>query len=269
MPLPDWYNIQQIARDCHRKNNIVRNGLPLMSIKKHRSSSVNPIFTKGRLLLAVSILMLVSAAALYSVNVHLSGESPTQSNSHPPLPDHVVTPLITSSQVVLVSPGSVSVGTIGSTFTIQVKVQNMDQFNGWDIRVYAAPWVINATSLSISGNDFAVNASSGSAFEIVHCVNGVGTGCTSSDGPGFVHSSYGNTAVLSGNGLLFTITYQVKGNAALSPLWYGYSPISLLNDLISSPSSGNGVQHTTLSGIYGIYPSAFAGGGGGSTARRD
>lgn len=212
--------------------------------------------------------MLLSGVALYSVNVRTVSESAASPASPPSPPSPVVSPLISSIPSVLVSPGSVSVGSVGSTFTVQVQVQSMAQFNGWDIQVYAAPWVINATSLSITGNDFAVNASSGSPFEIVHCVNGHGTGCTVSDGPGIVHSSYGNTAVLTGNGLLFTITYQVTGNAASSQLWFGYSPIDLLNDQISSPSLVYGVPHSTMPGAYGVFQ-LLATGGGGSIVRHD
>lgn len=234
--------------------------------KKHVGSRANPPLSKGRLLFAISMLILFSAAALYSVNLRAIGDSAAP--PAPPSPSPFPTPLITSSPMVIVTPSSVPGGTVGSTFTIQVKVQNMDQFNGWDIEVYGAPWVINATSLSITGNDFAVNASSGSAFEIVHCVNGRGTGCTPSDGDGIVHSSYGNTAVLTGNGLLFTITYQVIGNSAVSQTWYGYSPISLINDQILSPSSAYGVYHTSQSGTYGVFVMEGSGSGG-SSPRRD
>jgi len=212
--------------------------------------------------------MLLSAAALYSVSVRAAGESIAHRTSPPTLPSPAVTPLIASTPSVIVSPGSVSVGPVGSMFTIQVQVQSMAPFVGWDIKVYASPWVINATSLSISGNDFAVNASSGSPFEIVHCVNGQGTGCGASDGLGIVHSSYANSATLSGNGLLFTITYQITGNSATSQTWYGYSPINLLNDGISSPSSTIGVPHASLNGSYGVFQ-LLASGGGGSIARHD
>jgi hypothetical protein len=138
----------------------------------------------------------------------------------------------------------------------------MDQFNGWDIQVVSYTGVINATSLSISGNDFAVNASSGVSAELIHCVNGKGTGCISTDGSGIVHSAFGDTFPLTGNGLLFTITYKVTGNYNTCSC-YKYSPVQLLNDLISTPQSGNGVPHDSMSGSYGVLPPFLSGGGGG------
>ena len=137
----------------------------------------------------------------------------------------------------------------------------MSPFVGWDIQVYANNAVINATSLSISGNDFAVNATGGSAFEIEHCVNGHGTGCRSSDVPGIVHSVYQNSFTLpnngaGANGLLFTITYQVLGT--------GYSPIQLLSTGVNNPNGGLD-SYTVASGTYSIasYNVGAGGGGGG------
>lgn len=163
-----------------------------------------------------------------------------------------VTTAASSIGIVLVNPGTQGVLASGTAFTIQVKVNGMSQFNGWDIQIVTA-YVINATSLSIAGNIFATNTTGGSAFEIVHCVNGHGTGCTSSDGPGVVHSAFGDTAFTSGNGLLFTVTFQVLN---ISP----YSPIGIQNSLISS-SSPSGVPHADQSGTYGTLTTGGGGGG--------
>jgi hypothetical protein len=151
------------------------------------------------------------------------------------------------------TPEILSASVVGSIFTIQIQVLGMDQFNGWDIQVASDPATINATTLSISGNMFS--ASGGTAFEIVHCTNGKGSGCTSADGPGIVHSAYGNTAFASGSGLLFTITFQVVGRNPSSP-------ITIQNDLLSS-SSPSGVPHTTLSGSYWDLAMSPGGTGGG------
>ena len=215
-------------------------------------------------LFVLSVLAFLSVLSVNSLNAHTIPSSVV----HPSVTPSPTSPspLIASSPLVLANPGSVSVGSVGSTFAIQFQVQNMPQFNGWDIRVWTASEIINATSLSISGNDFAVNASSGTPLELVHCVNGHGTGCTSSDTSGWVHSSYVNQGIVSGSGLLFTITYQIVGNAASSILWFGYSPISIQNDVIAS--SGNNVYHTTISGTYGTQ--MFSGGiGGDSVPRHD
>ena len=139
---------------------------------------------------------------------------------------------------------------VGTTFTLQIIVSGMDSFNGWDIQVATDPAVLNATGLSITGNMF--ESLGGSAFEIVHCVNGKGTTCSSSDGPGIAHSAYANTAFASGNGLLFTITYQVVGGGP-------FAPLTIRNDLISS-SSPSGVPHFTESTYYGA-PLGEIGGG--------
>lgn len=151
--------------------------------------------------------------------------------------------------MIAVSPLSVSTQAVGTTFTIQVFVRGMGQFNGWDIQIVSDSAVINATSLDITGN--ILSSSGGSAVEITHCVNGQGSGCNGSDVKGIVHSAYGNTAFASGDGLLFTITYQVVTTLP-------YTAITVRNDLISS-SNPSGVPHTTLFGTYGV---ASVGGGG-------
>jgi hypothetical protein len=159
------------------------------------------------------------------------------------------------------TPEFTNATTIGSTFTLQIKVQAMDQFNGWDIQVASDPTVLNATSLSITGNTFDANATGGSAFEIIHCVNGKGTGCISSDKAGIVHSAYANTIPVSGSGLLFTIVYQVIGSNPNSPL-------TIQNDQLSS-SNPAGVPHNTLNGVYGGISSVTGGSGGGMRPRPD
>lgn len=250
--LPSWYSVEPFSQYTN-KNYLSREGIAAGRRKKNSKSTARAPVSKGRLFFAISMLVILSASAVYSINLQAARS---------PAPSHLPAPSLSSSTspTVLVSPGNVSALTLGSTLTIQIKVQNMDQFNGWDIQVDTYSPIINATSLSITGNDFAVNASSGSAFEIVHCVNGKGTGCISTDGPGVVHSAYGNTGILTGNGLLFTITYKVTSNPTTCScaLW---SPIALQNDLISSPSSGNGVPHISLSGSYGIYLISLGGGG--------
>ena len=141
------------------------------------------------------------------------------------------------------NPLTVSSQVVGSIFTIQIIVGGMDQFNTWDIQVVTDTSALNATGLSITGNMF--ESLGGSAFEPIHCVNGKGTGCTTSDGPGIVRSAYGNTAFASGDGLLFTITYQVVSG---SP----YSAFTIRNDQFGS-SSPAGVPHFTEYGYYGVH----------------
>jgi hypothetical protein len=133
----------------------------------------------------------------------------------------------------------------GATFTYQVKVANIDPFNGWDISVKTDPAVISPTSISVTGNMLAVNFSS-TVKELINCVNNVGTNCTASDGAGIAHS----LATVQGpvpmtkptSGLLFTITYTVVAS--------GSSTVHLFNDLLFNGSPFP-VPHTTSDGFYG------------------
>lgn len=171
-----------------------------------------------------------------------------------------INPQISGSPTVIVTPSSLLALPLGSTFTVQIQVQNMPQFNTWDIQVVADPNVINATGLSIAGNDFAVNASLGTPVEFIHCVNGAGSGCKTSDHVGVVHSQYGNSGLVSGNGLLFTITYVVTTSNSNY-----YSGILLQNDGIANGGgSGSGILHVSISGVYNNpNPVAFGSGGTG------
>src|SRR3989441_4559092 len=104
-----------------------------------------------------------------------------------------------------------------ATFTIQVKVANIDPFNAWDIAVKTDPTLgsFSPTSFSITPNLLAANFSS-TIKELVHCVNGVvvvaGTSCIPGiDGNGVAHSqiTIQGSVPMTGptSGLLFTITY--------------------------------------------------------------
>lgn len=144
-----------------------------------------------------------------------------------------------------ISPATQGPFAKGTTFTYQVKVANIDPFNGWDISVKTDPAVISPTSLSITGNMLAVNFSS-TVKELINCVNNVGTNCTASDGAGIAHS----LATVQGpvpmtkptSGLLLTITYTV-----VAP---GSSTVHLFNDLLFNGSPFP-VPHTSSDGLYG------------------
>jgi len=159
----------------------------------------------------------------------------------PRVPVSVATPV----GILYTSPESSPVLPVNSVFNLTIKVADMGEFNGWDIQVVTEP-VINAIKLSdyqVTPNTLIANTTGGIPFEITHCVNGVGTGCTPNDGPGIVHSAFGDTKSTSGSGFLFTITYNVTSN---SP----YSPIVIQDDSFSS-SSTTGVAHSTIEGAYG------------------
>jgi hypothetical protein len=151
-----------------------------------------------------------------------------------------------------ISPVEVTPQPVGSNFTIQVKVASIDQFNGWTVQVVYDQSVINATSLSVTGNILVTNTTGGLSFELVNCINGRGTGCCLTnacyplDGPGIADSSFSDTKKVSGSGLLFDVTFQVVSTKL-------YSPLTIENDLISN-GTRTGVVHTTASGSYGSAP---------------
>ncbi len=129
-----------------------------------------------------------------------------------------------------------------------VKVASIDPFNGWDILVQTDPAAINPSSFTITPNLLAANFTS-LVLELIHCVNGAGTGCTLSDGPGIVHSS----AVALGpppqtgpsSGLLFNITYTA-GTAT-------FSTVHILSEIISN-GTPTPVTVTVQDAVYGLPP---------------
>jgi hypothetical protein len=108
--------------------------------------------------------------------------------------------------------------------------------------------VISPQSLTITPNLLAANFST-AVFELINCINGAGTGCTTSDGPGIVHSAvtaFGPPPqTTSSSGTLFTITYKVIGGINLAQ-------IHPFNDIIVNGATGAPVDHTTLNGQYGV-----------------
>jgi Dockerin type I domain len=150
-----------------------------------------------------------------------------------------------------VTPASTASLPVGSTFSVQVRVSGMDQFNGWEIQVVSDQNIARPTSISTAGNTFLANTTGGIALELRNCVDGKGSGCrliscTPLDGPGIEDSAYGYTKPVSGSGLLFTVTFQVVSS--------GFSPITIQNDQFSSGGS-NFVPHTTTNGAYGSLSS--------------
>ncbi len=153
-----------------------------------------------------------------------------------------------------VSPASITSQPIGANITYQVKVANMDPFNGWDIMVSVTGTILTPRSLSITPNLLSANFSA-TVFELINCVNGGAgvtlgqpgnRGCTVADGPGIVHSA---AAVLGpppqggpSSGLLFTLGYRVAAT--------GTSLVHIFNDIISN-GTPTPVAHTTIDGVYG------------------
>src|SRR5712691_11630022 len=143
---------------------------------------------------------------------------------------------------------------VNTLFNVKIQVANIDPFNAWDISVQSDPTVISPNSLSITGNLLAINFST-TAFELINCNNGVGTGCIATDGAGIAHSAVTGFGpppqTTTSSGLLFTITYKVIGT--------GSSPIHIFNDVIANGATGESVPHFTVDGSYGlIVPSDYS-----------
>jgi hypothetical protein len=158
-----------------------------------------------------------------------------------------------ASGVVYILPQTVPLQSVGSSFTVQVQVAGMDQFDGWDILVRFDSSVINATSISIAGNIFDANTTGNLPLETYHCINGVNSKLSdcSGDGMGTVHSSvvyFTNPPppqLASGYGLLFTITYKIVGRGTYSPIQFQKIIITNPNPVVISPPQD---------GEYGIPP---------------
>jgi hypothetical protein len=154
----------------------------------------------------------------------------------------LATPSVHATGVLLISPSNRPAQAVGSTLSYQAEVFGMDQFNAWDIIVRTDPSVLTAISISVSNNMF------GSVFEVANCVEGVGSGCSIRDGAGVAHSAAASStgASMGGNGLLFTVTYRVKGS--------GYSFLTLPSGLDIIANSGATVSHSDSNGVYGNPP---------------
>ncbi len=139
---------------------------------------------------------------------------------------------------------------VGTVFTVKIQVASIDPFNAWDISVQTDNTVISPQSLDITGNLLAVNFTT-TVFPLINCINGVGTGCIATDGPGIAHSAVTGFGPPpqpgASSGLLFAITYKVVGTGA-------FSTIHLFNDVIANGATGLAVPHTSVDGLYGAKP---------------
>jgi hypothetical protein len=150
----------------------------------------------------------------------------------------------TTSNLLYISPSQQGPFLQGASVTYQVKVANMSTFNTWDIHVKTNPFALNPTNFTLIPNTLTANDSL-FTFELIHCVNGQGTGCDKDDGPGVVHSGIlpigGAPPLFFYTGILFAISYVAGvGNS---------SAVHIFDDLLSD--FGFLVAHTTSDGGYG------------------
>src|SRR3989442_14679204 len=172
-------------------------------------------------------------AGLYS-----SPAPPTERKSPAPVA------LAAPANFLYINPPTQAALAVGGTFTLQIKVANFASLNAWDISVQTDTAVLNPTTLTVAVNPFGANATTFSASEFVHCLNGAGSGCGITDGPGVVHSAIaggGTPPAAPVNAILFTITYSVVAT--------GGSYVHIFSDGLSV--SGATIAHSTQDGVYG------------------
>jgi hypothetical protein len=218
-----------------------------LQAKQRHERNLNPVSCRQPQLTRKSLLVSAAVILLIITAYPIGSSGMTSSPSAISVAIHRVSPAAASppTPVVYVNPFDIPFQGLGSMFTVQVKVANMAQFNDWDIEIVTEAG-INATKLSdysTTPNILTANTTGGIAIEAARCVNGAGFGCTSTDGPGVVHSAFGDTRSTSGSGLLFNITYNVTGSRP-------YSPIIIQEESFSS-SSSSGVPHLSFDGYYG------------------
>lgn len=143
---------------------------------------------------------------------------------------------------VYVAPASQPIQQTGTNVSFTIAFTGMDHFNEWDVYVKVDPNVLTPESIDTSGSFLQTLTTT-----LADCVNGVGQGCTSSDGPGIAHSSLYSAwpppIDSPWAGTLFSVTFKVKGG--LGTFTHPY------NDTITDSATGLPVVHSTVPGVYG------------------
>src|SRR6266567_3238918 len=93
-------------------------------------------------------------------------------------------PQVKAAGVVYIGPSSQPVQQTGTNVTFAIMVTGMDHFKSWDIYVRVDPNILEPESINNTSAILTVLTTT-----LADCVNGVGLGCTSSDGPGIAHSA--------------------------------------------------------------------------------
>ncbi len=151
-------------------------------------------------------------------------------------------PQVKAAGVVYIGPSSQPVQQTGTNVTFAIMVTGMDHFKSWDIYVRVDPNILEPESINNTSAILTVLTTT-----LADCVNGVGLGCTSSDGPGIAHSalvsSWPPPIDSPWQGQLFTVTFKVKNapGAFIQPF----------NDTIIDSATNLPVTHTTVPGVYG------------------
>jgi len=107
-------------------------------------------------------------------------------------------------------------GNVGSTVRIAVVVQGSDNLNGFDITVLADHTILKPVSVDLTGSILTSPIS-----VVVECLQGVliaGSTCLSTDTIDTAHFAAVGGSLVSGNGLLFTVVYQVLQGTQSTPV---------------------------------------------------
>ena len=156
-------------------------------------------------------------------------------------------PQAKAAGTVYVSPSMMQIQKAGTNITFAIMVGNMPHFKSYDVYMRVNSTVLEPESINITGSVLITLST-----ELVHCINGAGTGCTSSDGPGVIHSALTTSwpppvdTILVGE--LFTITFKVRAA--------GGTFISIFDDTIIDSATGLPIGHTSTPGVYGT-PAEF------------
>lgn len=134
----------------------------------------------------------------------------------------------------------------GATVTVNVRVDNMDNFTAWDIAI-----ATNTTALNGISVDATTDTVFPSAVFALSCVNNSGNGCKAGvDGPGVVHSEASflgsNVPTQPLSGVLFSINFRAGQ--------YIYSNLHFIVFRIINGACEPGcpdVVHDTTDGSYG------------------
>jgi len=119
---------------------------------------------------------------------------------------------------------------------VDLNLSSSEAFNAYDIQLSYNYTTLRVQSLTVSSQE----------QEIAHCINGVGTACNISDGPGIVHSAADFSTILQGpfTGLvLFSVQFSIVGT--------GTSLFHPFNDTLANPNPApHPILHLTQDGIY-------------------
>lgn len=133
-----------------------------------------------------------------------------------PIPAHAATGTVSVNGGALVTAPSSA-----TTVSAPIRISGSDNLNGFDIQVHADNTLIDGASVSLSGSILGT----GSAI-VLECIDGVliaGTTCSPTDGLGVVHLAATEALgapTVSGNGLLFTINYNIRGLTPGTPITF-------------------------------------------------